>query len=338
MVLAAAMGLPWVAFGQQAEISPAPRPLLPGPPPVPPPLPPSAAPPREPLERWLDPGPDGWGPYGPASPAPSFFFSTELDVIHPVVRNRLTNDTPLQPSGDVLTVPEARLPWTVSPWFDLGYWLPDSLGLVSLNYRFIMAEGSGTDRLLGEPAELRSRLTQHVINIDYGTTPCSFAPHWNFAWRFGVEIADVFFDSRLQEAALFQQASNNFFGAGPHARLELEHAPDLVPGLSLFSRVEGAVDFGRIDQHFREGVPRAGELVGGLWDQNGLQTVPTLLLEAGLSYRPPLLPCTIFSLGYFYEHWWYVGQLGTDSNAGLQSATRGEVESMGFFLRGQVNY
>jgi hypothetical protein len=259
-------------------------------------------------------------------------------VVHPVVRNRITNDTPLRPTGDTLTLPSAAMPWTVSPWFDLGYRLPDSLGLVSLNYRFVADQGSGTALLLDQPAALHSRLTQHVVNLDYGTTPCAFAPHCDFAWRFGVEFADVFFDSALRDGPVFQQASNNYFGVGPHARLDLIHHLCGVPGLSLFGRVEGAVDFGRISQKFREQVPDRGGLVGGLWEQNGMQTVPTLLLQAGLDYVPPALPCATFTLGYFYEHWWYLGQLGSEADAGTQSASRGEVDSMGVFVRARWDF
>jgi hypothetical protein len=342
-VVATALASPGLARAQGPDVLPAPRPVLPAAAPLPPSPPP---PPVPPLEQWLDPGRDGWGPYGPPSPAPGFFFSTELDLVHPVVRNRITNDTPLRPSGDVLTVPTASLPWTVSPWFDLGYRLPDSLGLISLNYRFVVDQGSGADVLLGLPADLHSRLTQNVVNIDYGTTPYAFAPHSDFSWRIGVELADVYFDSTLRNGASvlavgnsFQQASNNFFGAGPHARMDVEHHLCAVPGLSLFGRVEGAVDFGRISQKFREQVPRGDFEVTGSWEQNGQQTVPTLLLQAGLDYVPPALPHTKFTLGYIYEHWWYIGQLGEDSiTTGAISASRGDIDTMGVFLRGQVDF
>jgi hypothetical protein len=259
-------------------------------------------------------------------------------LLHPVVRNRITNDTPLQPSGNTLTVPQADLPWTVSPWFDVGYRLPNDLGLVSVNYRFVIAEGSGTDPLLDKPADLHSRLTQHVVNIDYGTLPFEFCPRWDFEWRFGVQVADVYFDSGLRGGDTFQTASNNFRGAGPHVRMDLDRHLCAVPGLSLFARVEGAVDFGRISQKFREQVPGDGP-AGAFWEQNSLQTVPTLLLQAGLRYTPVAWPNTHWTLGYQYEHLWYVGQLGEDSlSTGAESASRGDIDTQGVFLRGQIDF
>lgn len=285
------------------------------------------------LEEPVDPGLDGWGPYGLPSPEPGLFFNTELAFIHPVLRNRLTNDTPLRPSGNTLTVPSAELPWTVAPWFDLGYRLPRSLGIVSLNYRFFTADGNGTTVFAGLPSELRSRLGENVVNLDYGTGPCSFAPRWDFLWRIGAQYADVFFDSRLAGGSASQQASNHFNGAGPHARLDLSRSLDPLPGWSLFSRLDGAVVFGRISQKFSQQTA-----VLETWEQNGTQSVPVLNVQAGLSYTPPALPGWRFTLGYTYEHWWYVGQLGEDSNDGSLSRTRGEFETQGIFLRGQVDF
>jgi hypothetical protein len=291
----------------------------------------------------LDPGRDGWGPYGPPAPPPGWFLGADLALVHPVVRSRISNNDPLPKSGSVLDLPNAKLSWTASPWFDLGYRLPDDLGLVSLNYRFVIAEGNGSAAASGQgPADLHSRLTQHVINIDYGTTPFAFLPHWDFEWRFGVEFADVFFDS-LEGVGKgsFEQVSNNFRGAGPHTRLDLEHPLGAVPGLALFGRLEGAVDFGRISQKFREGSTgsKSGNTtVTDFAEQNSMQTVPTLLVQAGLQYCPPRLPRTRWTLGYVYEHWWYVGQLGEDGANGNITDTKGDVDTMGVFLRGQVNY
>jgi hypothetical protein len=347
-VLGAAVAValaPWGARAQAPALPPAPVPVLPGPAgpaAVPPGWPDFGPPPppAPPLEIPIDPGRDGWGPYGPPSPEPGPFFITELAIIRPTLRFRLTNDTPLEPSGHTLTVPGANLGWTVAPWFDLGYVLPRSLGLVSLNYRFFNAEGNGTALLNDHPGALRSRLGENVINLDYGTTPFAFAPGWDFQWRIGVELAEVFFDSRVRNATGEQSSSNLFRGAGPHARLDVyRHLAD-VPGLSLFGRLESAGDLGRIDQKFREQItgPGGAALSGGTWDQNGTQMVPMILVQAGFSYVPPEHKNLLFTLGYVFEHWWYVGQLGEDSNAGAQSATRGEFGTQGVFLRGQIDF
>jgi hypothetical protein len=260
-------------------------------------------------------------------------------VIHPVLRFRLTNDAPIPTTGETLTVPGATLNWTAAPWFDVSYRLPRSLGFFSINYRFFTSEGSGSDFLLDRPADVHSRLDENLINLDYGITPYSFMPRWDFQWRIGVQLADVFFDSIIRNEALSQQASNSFRGAGAHARLEVDRHWQGIPGLSFYGRLEGAGVLGRITQKFREQVTNpAGPPTLGIWEQNGTQMVPTLLVQAGLNYVPPAHPNWTFTFGGAYERWWYVGQLGEDSNGGAQSMTRGEFETLGVVLRCQVDY
>jgi hypothetical protein len=267
------------------------------------------------------------------------FINTEVSVLHPVLRFRLTNDTPMPATGDTLTVPGARLDWTAAPWFDVGYRLPRSLGFFSINYRFFTSKGTQAVLLGDRAADVRSRLDENLINLDYGDAPYAFAPHWDFEWRIGVQLADVYFDSALRGEALFQEGTNSFRGAGPHARLDLTRHLLLLPGWSLFGRLEGAGVLGRISQKFREQIDHTtGSTTAALSEQNGTQMVPTLLVQAGCSYVPPTHANWMFTLGYVYEHWWYVGQLGEDSNAGAQSATRGEFETQGIFLRCQVDY
>lgn len=302
--------------------------------------PPVFTPPGPPLEVPLDPGKDGWGPYGEPSLPPGFFFRTDVAFVHPVVRNRLFNDTPLNGTGSTLSLPSAELPWTVSPWFDLTYRLPRSLGLVSLNYRFMDATGNGEGPAFDQPAAVRSRLDLQVINIDYGTGPyacCS--DQFEFDWRVGTELASVFFDTATTQPGRFDQASNRFAGAGFHARMDLFWRLANLPGLSLYSRTEGAVDFGRISQNFREQLDQGSGPMPGFWNQNSMQTVPMLLVQAGLRYVPPTWPTAQLFLGYTFEHWWYVGQLGESSlDAGIVSNTRGELGAQGIFVRGQIDF
>jgi hypothetical protein len=294
---------------------------------------------QPPLELPLDPGRDGWGPYDAPSLPPGWFFNTEVDVIHPVLRARLSNDTPLIGTGTTLAVPGAPLHWTAAPWLDAAYRLPRSLGFFSINYRFFTSEGGGSGVLADNPADVRSRLDENLINLDYGTTPYAILPRCSCQWRIGVQLADVFFDSSIRNGTGAQSASNSFRGAGPHARLELDHHLPFGPGLSLYGRLEGAGVLGRISQKFREEITNpGGGPANGFWEQNGTQMVPTLLVQAGLDYVPPRRANWRLSLGYVYERWWYVGQLGEDSNAGTLSNTRGEFGTQGVFLRGQVDF
>ena len=80
------------------------------------------------LAPTVDPGPNGWAPYEPPSSPPGFFFDVETVLLLPVLRDRITNDTGLTPSGNQLHVPSVSLDLTVSPEIEFGYRLPDSAG------------------------------------------------------------------------------------------------------------------------------------------------------------------------------------------------------------------
>src|SRR5262249_25732060 len=159
----------------------------------------------------------------------------------------LNTDQPLATQGP-LSIPTTKLPWTASPIFEVGYRLPDSLGFFAGNYRFVVAEGTETRTIDGMPFDLRTRLNLNQFDLDYGSSPYSPEPRYILVWRFGLRVADAFYDSRASNPALTQQGSNDFVGAGPHARLDLERQLPLVPGLSLFGRLDGAVLVGQIHQ------------------------------------------------------------------------------------------
>jgi hypothetical protein len=317
-----------------------------GPPPPPAPVDghevgpsPGPPPPLQDPEAPADPGPNGWTPiYNGPSPPPGPFFSLDLGILHPVLRDRLVPNQPL-PSGDRPLVPSVELPWVAAPWLEAGYRLPYSYGLFALGYRFFNAEGNGSVVNNDLLSAVRTRLDLNLIDLDYGTLPYSFAPRWAFDWRTGVRLADVFFDSRIANAAREQQSSANYRSAGFHGRLDLYRCLDAVPGLSLFGRSDGAVLIGRSSQKFRESlaVP-GGAPFADSFEQNGIQTVPVLLVQAGLLYAPPRLPGWRFSGGYQFEHWWYVGQLGTESNGNNLTQTRGEFGTQGVFLRARRDF
>jgi hypothetical protein len=341
--------LPAGALRGQGPVLPTnPVPVLPAPPallaPPTPALPMTpAAPPPHPADTLFtvpDPGRDGWGPYGPPSPPPGFYFGAELQVIRPVLLNRIVNDTPLA-NGAFLQVPSADLNWTVAPWLEAGYRLPESWGFVAADYRFWSSDGSATlPADDGTPSSVHTRASLNMADLDYGTTPYSFAPRWDWVWRVGVRYGNVFFDSRLQNALVNQQSSDFFTGFGPHAQLILQRHVAGVPGLALWTRLDGSVLLGRISQKFRDTAPGPDGTPGFFsWEQNSTQAVPTLLIQPGLAYTPPGRQNLHLFVGYLYERWWYVGQLGETSLSGAGvSRSHGEVGSQGIFFRAQVDF
>jgi hypothetical protein len=268
---------------------------------------------------------------------------TEIDVVKPAIKNRITpvnglpTDRFLPIPGATLIVPSVDLSWTGSPTFEVGYRMPDSLGYFALDYRFLVSEGTGS-KVVGSPGTVfadRTRLNLNEATFDYGTNPYEFAPHWDFAWRIGIRFDDLFFDSRITSGPAFEQGSNLFWGAGPHARLDLMRRFDFLPGLAVFGRLDGAVLEGQIHQHFRANDP------GGIPFEDVVlsrsQLVPSLNVQVGLTYTPPVLRNLHLTTGYTYEHFWYVGQLGVNPD-GSQPNSRGEIYSQGLFLRAQFDY
>jgi hypothetical protein len=317
----------------------APAPELGRPVPIPPPAPTTPlawTPPPPPAAPTVDPGPNGWAPYEPPSAPPGFFFDVEIDLTQPVLKNKITNDQGVLPSGNMLHVPRADLDLTVSPKFEIGYRLPDSSGLFAGSYRFLTSEGTNVQNIGGANFDTKSRVNLQVWNLDYGTTPYEVAPNWKISWRVGASLTDLFFDSRIQNAALLQQASNTYIGSGPHGRLDVERRVSAVPGLSLFGRLDGSVLIGQINQRFREeALQEDGSTLTSTGFARHTQSVPTLLLQAGVSYVPPIFTNVTFTTGYQFEDYWYLGQFNTNATPGT---SRGEYYSHSWFLRAQVDF
>jgi hypothetical protein len=309
----------------------APAPLAYTPPPPPPPI----------IGPAFDPGRDGWGPFGQGSCEPGWFVNAQVAVVFPAVKFRITNDMPLPTTGQRIQVPSVDLDTAVSPQLEVGYRLPGSAGLFAVNYGFLASEGTGTApatlRQASIDSAVRTRLNVNWLDLDYGTAPFEVAPRWDVSYRIGARIANVFFDSRATNADFLEQASNNFFGAGPRARIDVERRIVTLPGLALFGRAEGAALIGQVEQRFRLEDPPGG---GGIVDSASVhrsQLVPAVTLQAGLSYCPPGFNAVKLTSGYEYGQYFNSGRLGIAGN-GEVSQSRGDFWWHGWFLRGQVDF
>ncbi len=295
----------------------------------PPPLtpPPPSAPP---LYAPHDPGPNGWGPYSGPSPDPMFILNAELQVLVPHIRNQLT-DTVNLPDGSAVTVapPGASVRATVSPEFEIGYRLPECLGQFTLGFRFLASDGSTTLND-GLSSNVKTRLDMNIVDFDYSSAYYSPIPRWDMKWWLGVRYATAFWDNHQTNAFTDITSSNYFNGAGPHAALEVQRHIGPLPAFAVFAKLDGAVLIGPIRQRFRQtqfdpfGNPEEGET-----DERLTQSVPMIDVRVGLSYTPPQLEHLKFSVGYQFEQWWNLGQLGD---------SRGEVSSNGGFLRAEWDF
>jgi hypothetical protein len=302
-------------------------------PPTPMSLPPPVPGPYFEVDPLLDP---------PELPPPGWFTNLEAGVVGPHVKNKVTLDNAL-PGGASLRLPSASLDWTVSPRVAVGYRLPAGFGEISLGYRFLASEGTGTTLGQDSLATLRSRLDLNLIDLDYASREFSLWPCWEMTWWFGLRWAYVYFDSRADEpfaaaatgSGIFEtRTSNSYVGFGPHAGLGLERNLGET-GLAVVGRVDGWISLGRIRQGFFEtsttpgpnGLPLAGET-----RLSSSQAVPSINVQLGLGWQPPGWCHTHVFAGYVYEYWW---------NAGRESSTldsRGEVSDQGILFRAEFNF
>lgn len=258
----------------------------------------------------------------------TFFADKEIDIAKPHLKAALVGPA-LFPDGSQTTVapPTATLKWTGVARIEVGWFLPPSLGYFSFTYRGFAVDGrqivSAQD---GVPYALRSRLDLNQIAFDYGTAAYSFAPRWFVSGRIGMAAANVYFDNVAESARQTQDASNNFYGAGPHLRFDVWREFNLLPGLALFAQPDLMVLVGRVQQHYRESNIIDATTIAGSSFIRRTQTVPVFTLRTGLSYTPARLTNWRFLVGYEFEDWWSVGQMP-------EQPSRGEFYSNGVFLR-----
>jgi hypothetical protein len=317
-------------------LTPAPPSAVPAPGPFAPRPPAPLFPPRDaqdPLYQPSDPGQNGWGLYDWPSLPEHFFGDVEIDILKPHLKSALTNAVTF-PDGTQTNVqpPTTQVGWTAAPRFEVGWFIYPSLGYLALSYRGFADQAEQTAvGLDGTPYALRTRLDVNQAALDYGTQPYSYAPRWFLSGRIGIAGADVFFDNRAVNAAQTQYASNNYYGAGPHVRLDLWREFNLLPGLSIFAQPDLTVLVGQIHQRFREDNVADGYTSTGFFIQRKTQTVPVLTLRTGLTYTPANLSNWRFMAGYEFEEWWFVGQIDMLSS-------RGQFNTNGVFLRALVSY
>jgi hypothetical protein len=275
------------------------------------------------------------------SPYPGWLFDVELGIMGSHVKERLGETVPAM---GLPSVPMAALDWTVSPRFELGYRLPSGFGELDVAYRFLLTEGSGSTAAgsTASPdaaAALKSHLRINVGDLDYASRETSLGESWGMKWRIGLRTADVLFDSQADEPphaagnGIFGRGiSNDFWGIGPHAALELNRQRNPW-GLGWVGRLDGGLLFGEVHQRFTE-VSTAGASTETRFDNP--QQVLMLSGFLGLDWRPPRWANLDILLGYTGEYWWNVGRLSDPDIYNGRSA--GEVGTHGAVLRLQYNY
>jgi hypothetical protein len=176
---------------------------------------------------------------------------------------------------------------------------------------------------------LTTRLDLSSFDFGYGRHEAFFGPLWDLRWQVGGRFVTFFTDDRRQGPDSFLQAANHYDGSGPLLGVGLTRfltAPNGGFCGTLYTHAEGSVLFGQSQQSFREIGPGEVSLVDR--EQHG-QTVPTMELEIGVSGWSSEHPERRLLLGYRFERWWSIGNVG-DSRLDLNLHS--------LFLRFQWNF
>jgi|GEM_PF-3208103 len=304
--------------------------------------------------RWLDqnyvylnegdPYPPGQDPLREWPEVPVGWFSgIEVTAARPRVHSEL-NSAQLG-AGDAINgtfantfqLPVANFDWTAMPKIFVGYRRENGLGEMIASYRFVQSEGSGTIANFDAAGtgQLNSRLTAHVVDLEYGfTDPVEAYQAWYLPRvvrrTAGIRFASAVFDTAAAGSQILQERSGDVFvGAGPRVNFEGTW-PTRIPTVSFMggADVSGVVGFNY--QRFGEQALVGGGLVSGSGRTDGTTTAtPILRVQAALSWVPGWGDGSLrFSTGYQWERWWFFTDTGSAADLTLQ----------GPFLRGEWRY
>ena len=186
------------------------------------------------------------------------------------------------------------------------------------------------------PAALTSHFDLNTGDVDYAATETSLlmlGPNGPLMkWRIGLRTSDLLFTSEADEpgpGGTHFSITNNFWGIGPHAGVELRTQPN-SSGLGLVTRLDGGLLFGQTHQKFFDTVSATNV------DFENWQQVPMISGFLGIDWRPQFRPNLDLLLGYTGEYWWNVGRLSDPDIYNSQSTA--EVGTQGVVLRLEYNY
>ncbi len=314
---------PWhlatLSFGQEADMVQS----LPHPPAWPrslyaPPTPLATSEPMVPVEPYFlkDPLLDR-----PDLPPPGWFGLAWADVVHPRLVNHLRAEfTYLNGNPQLAQTAAAPLDWTVSPALALGYRFPAGFGDVYFLWRGLASSGSG----LVNGYQNHSRIDFNVAEFNYANSELWPCPGWIFRPEFGLRLAYDYLDSVAEASNLpvgrpaYLRTTNSNRGIGPHAGLRIGR---YLSGTSL--AVTAQVDVATLIGYTSQGIIQqtvldpAGGRLGQSFFNGYAGWNPQFNGQAGLLWAPAA--CRGFDLfvGYTYQAWWSIGEIGLSNAAFL---------------------
>lgn len=257
----------------------------------------------------------------PELPPPGWFGLAWADVVHPRLVNHL-RAVFTDPSGvpHIAQTAAAPLDWTVAPALSVGYRFPAGFGEVSFLWRGLASSGSA----LIDGNQTHSRIDFNVMELNYANWELWPCPGWIFRPQLGLRLVYDYFDTvadavhPLVGSTAQLKTTNCNREIGPHAGLLIGryvHESDLA----VVGQIDLGTLFGATSQGFlQESVLNAA---GDRLDQsffNGFAAWTAMLnAQAGVLWSPADCRGLNLFVGYSYEAWWSVGQIGLSNGAFL---------------------
>jgi hypothetical protein len=305
------------------------------PPPMPPP---NSAPlnnPWPPVAPGLQPLAPGAAPVDPgpeilplALPEAGWYFDFQNQLLFAKIDGQIGGYVPIGRSFVTpVILPNAELDTGASNQFALGYRFGPDLGALQMSYRSQAARGRELYAPYGGfDGEVTSRLDSNVVNVSYLAPAWQLGDGWSANWSVGGRLGTVFFDARALSPYMDQSSNNFFIGAGPTGSAGI--AKQLNPNWSLFANADYGVLFGRVTQEHRYALTVANPLFG-YNEQRSTRATHQLSVQAGVGYEGPNVRLGGLRVGYQFEEWFNIGNLGP---------ARADLITHGIFVQWQVRF
>ncbi len=295
-------------------------------------------------------------------PSPGWFGGVEVQIVKPHLINdyrnsvfpgKSVNDTtgnyPLGSKATTVNLPAGILDWTASPRVFAGYRLPSGFGEFMIAYRHLGTTGSSSVPDLAGPIAINSRFAFDIIDLDYNSRELSLWPRADMKWTLG--LRQMFLYSSTTGNQSFDQASssngivyarqsNNTYGIGPHAALELNHRLG-DSGWSILSRIDAGAVFSYVWEDWLTESATLGANGRGIPGQTrafGHQFIPMINFRSGLSFKPPAYQNARLFVGYQYEVFWDLNRLPQSNGTPFVPPSLGQYQSQGIVLQGALNW
>lgn len=295
-------------------------------------------------------------------PQPGWFVGAEVQIVKPHLNPQLQgttlpghnlpayeNNNPAGPRFTNLNIPSASLDWTASPRVFAGYRLPSGFGEFMVAYRHLGTAGSGSVPNTNGPIAINTRFAFDILDLDYNTRELSLWPQCDMKWTIGLRQMFLFYglqgDQSFGQAAggngiAFAQATNNVYGIGPHAALELNHRLG-DSGFALYTRFDAGALYSDAWGQWNtvsSALGANGQPLRGQTNSFGHQMIPMINWRAGVTWKPEQFSGARVFVGYQYEYFWDLNRTPQSNGTPFVPPALGQYQSQGIILQGTLNW